>query len=110
MSVKPDPTGMRHAIRLALLAAFAKGSHGLVPDVLGTIDIGDGYFPTTAKVQVAQVRKELLTELGIDPGKVKGKLTNAQKTEIERQLGFRRNQRRIAELQADAEQVYRDAA
>jgi hypothetical protein len=106
----PDPNGMRHAIRLGLLVLFAKGKHGTVSEVLDTIEIGVGYNPNTAKVQVAQVRKVLLAELKVNTGQVKGRLTAAQIEAIERQLGKLPVKARIRELRDDARKVYRKAA
>lgn len=106
----PDPNGMRHAIRCALLALFALQKHGTVDEVEEQVSYSGDYNPNTFKVQVSQVRRDLLEELAIDTGKVQGKLTHEQKAAIEHQLGYKRVQAKIAELAKEAEAVYRKKA
>lgn len=106
----PDPTGMRHAIRCALLSLFSMRKHGTTAEVQEQVEFTGGYSPNTFKVQVAQVRRELMDELGIETGKVKGKLTGGQKERIEAQLANRNVQRRIATRLDAAESVYKKVA
>jgi hypothetical protein len=101
---------MRHIVRCALLAEFAEGRHGTFEAISAGISVPRSYHPNSLKVQVSQVRRELLHECKINIGPVRGRLTNAQKAEIERQLGLVPVKKRIAKLQAAARKVYRSAA
>lgn len=99
----PKPVSLRSQIRIAILTLFALGSHGTVPEVLEEIKEDDRKDATkrrkagaaTAKVQVAQVRGEVMAEVGIDPGEVNGRLTNDQIANIKRQLGLKSIDKRV---------------
>lgn len=99
----PKPVSLRSQIRLAILVLFALGSHATVPEVLEEIKEDDRKGASkrrkdglaTAKVQVAQVRGQVMAEVGIDPGEVNGRLTNEQIAEIKRQLGLKSIDKRV---------------
>lgn len=99
----PKPVSLRSQIRIAILTLMALGSHGAVPEVLEEIKEDGRKDATkrrkdgqnTAKVQVAQVRGEVMAEVGIDPGEVNGRLTNDQIAEIKRQLGLKSIDKRV---------------
>jgi len=101
---------MRHIVRCLLLEAFANGSHGPFDDIAAGIQVGRGYSPASLKVQVSQVRRDLMAECKIDIGEVRGRMSNEQLANIERQLQHVPVQKRIVKLTAAAQAIYRQAA
>lgn len=95
---------MRSLVREALLELLIGGSFGSVAAVAMTFTKDEeDYSLDSLKVQVSQVRNELLNKAKIvRPAKGRGMLTKGQIAEIERQLGFKRVQKRLTELRKAA--------
>ena len=97
-----EPNSMRTLIRSEMLNAMLRGSHGPVDEIAEAIE-HEGYNPNTIKVQVAQVRGEILAEVGIEIS-IRGRMSKAVAERIRHELQGKRVYKKLVELQRAVEQ------
>jgi hypothetical protein len=98
-------TSLRNQLRRAVLVLFTLGLHGSNHQVEQEITADNRKqskdarkavkAPKNIGIQLSQVRGELFTAVGIDPGEVNGRLRKDQIASIEKQLATKRVQNKV---------------
>lgn len=105
-----QPHSLRSQIRVALLDLFSKGSHGDVAEVQAKLrsyrrnrykrEAQDAVTPVVLKIQIAQVRNELLDKIGVSRQSGAGRLTKERISRLQLRLKSRTAKTKIDRMMA----------